>query len=385
MLRLKLRQNLEERSIHFLLRTQEKIEATDGVYLSLNGMKYLSFATNNYLGLAHHPQVMKACHSALKKYGVGSGSAYLVSGYTSLHAELEEKLAEFLNYPRVLLLSSGYLANTGIISALFSKNDEIFADKLIHASLIDGCLASKAIFRRYPHSHMDTLESYCKNSTAKNKVIISEGLFGMDGTIAPLDKIQNIAQQNNAMVLIDDAHGVGVLGKNGRGSIEHFNLGIKEVPILVGTLGKAFGSYGAFVASDALIIDTLTQLTRTYLYTTAIPAAMAAASIASLQLIKEESWRRDNLQELINHFRQGLKQFSIPCLESQTPIQPILMPSNQKALELSQKLRLKGIFVKAIRPPTVPSPRLRITITAEHTKAQLDRLLEGLVNEIKVS
>lgn len=376
---------LAERATDFKLRTRKSIDWTNGVTVSLAGKKYLTFSSNNYLGLAQHPKVVQACQNSLEEFGVGSGSAYLIAGFTSPHQELEEKLAEFLQYPKVLLFSSGYLTNTGVISALFTSKDDIFVDKLSHASLVDGAIASKANLKRYPHCQMEILKAFCQQSCAENKLIVTDGLFGMDGVIAPLDQISVIASQSNAMVLVDDAHAIGILGAKGRGSLEHYGLGVKEIPILVGTLGKAFGSYGAFVASTELIIDSLIQLTRTYLYTTAIPPSLASASLASLRIIQEENWRREKLTDLIHYFRKGASELNIPCTESFTPIQPIMLGSCENTLTVSEKLFSKGIYVKAIRPPTVPkgSSRLRITLTAEHSRSDIDYLLEALSDAIR--
>jgi 8-amino-7-oxononanoate synthase len=383
MLELKLEQKRSKQAADHLIRYQEEITQSDGSFVTVKGERLLSFSTNDYLGLAHHPAVINACQSALKNYGVGSGSAYLISGYTLLHKKLEEQLADFLNYPRVLLFSSGYLANIGTISALFSKRDSIFGDKSNHASIIDGCLASKADFKRYPHANTSILEHLCHQSEAANKLIVTEGIFGMDGTQGPLAKISQIAARHQARLMVDDAHGIGVVGATGRGSLEEQKLGHNEVTILTGTLGKAFGSYGAFVASSDVIIDSLIQSTRTYIYTTALPPAIAAASLASLEIIRTEHWRRERLRELIKFFKKGLLELGINHLDSDTPIQPIILESNQHSIVVSNALRQKGLFVKAIRPPTVPSARLRINITAEHTEQQLSFLLESLEYAIK--
>ncbi len=379
MLDLKLQNMLKQRQQNFELRNHLAIDNFSGAWVRLGDKEYLSFSTNNYLGLLNHPKVIAACQTALARFGVGSGSAYLVSGYTSAHQELEERLAAFLGYPKVLMFSSGYMANIGIIPALFTDYC-IFADKLNHASLLDGCLAAKGYLRRYPHRQMAFLEKLLQPTEKKNCAIISEGLFGMDGTIAPLAEIYQLAVANKATILIDDAHGIGTIGLRGRGTLELYGYGFKEVPILIGTLGKSFGTYGAFVASSQLIIESLTQLTRTYLYTTALPPAIAAASIASLKLIQEEPWRRQKIRELTDYFKLSARQLGIPCIFSETPIQIILLKSNQKSLEISQQLFDRGILIKAIRPPTVPkeSARLRVTITAEHTKQQINHLMENL-------
>lgn len=369
---------LASRKKNFELRELVPIQQSDGVYVYLDGQRYLSFSSNNYLGLSNHPEVIQACQMALKKLGVGSGSAYLISGYANQHHELEERLADFLKYPRVLLFSCGYMANAGIISALFNKHS-IFADKLNHASLVDGCLSSSKL-KRYPHCNMAYLQKLLMRSQDSQKLIVSEGLFGMDGTLAPLQELYEQCKLHQSRLLIDDAHGIGSLGEEGRGTLELAGLGYNEIPILVGTLGKAFGTYGAFVASSDLVIQSIIQLARTYLYTTAIPPAIAAASCASLKIIQEEPWRRHKIRELVLYFQKVADQLGIRYLPSSTQIQLIMLRDSQTSMTMSEQLLHKGILVKAIRPPTVPrtSARLRVSITSEHTRQQIDYLMEGL-------
>jgi 8-amino-7-oxononanoate synthase len=385
MLQNKLRQAQTNLHKKFLWRTRNIVRYSSTTHALVDGKMHLSFASNNYLGLANHPKVIAACQQALADYGVGSGSAYLVAGYSALHQQLEENLADFLQYPRVLLFSSGYLANIGIISSLFFTQDFILADKLNHASLLDGCLKSGARLKRYPHCQVQHIERECQNIADGNKLIVTEGLFGMDGTLAPLPAIAQTAKRHQATLLVDDAHGLGILGATGKGTVEHYGLNSKDVHILVGTLGKAFGSYGAFVAGQELVIERLVQTTRTYLYTTAIPPAIAAGSLASLELIQRESWRRKSLLDLVHYFQRCASQLEIPFMESISPIQLIMLGSNQRSLAISQLLLSKGIFVKAIRPPTVPkaSARLRISLTSEHTREQIDFLMEALANALK--
>jgi 8-amino-7-oxononanoate synthase len=387
MFNLRLEDTLANRKSAFQLRSHTQLEGTTDVTFRHAGQEYLSFSSNNYLGLANHPQVVKACEQALQKYGVGSGSAYLISGYTKAHQELEEELAHFLGYPQVLVFSCGYMANLGAISGLFSKSDNIFADKLNHASLVDGCLSSKASFERYPHCDHQILARQLATPTINNKLIVTEGLFGMDGTVAPLREITALAKQHNAMILLDDAHAIGVLGPSGKGTSELYDLSPDALPILTGSFGKAFGSYGAFVAGSHLIIENLKQVARTYIYTTAIPPAIACASLASLKVMQQEGWRRDQINELIRYFKKCATQLNLPQSDSQTAIQPIILGSSEKALKVSQNLLEQGIFVRAIRPPTVPkgSARLRITLTAQHSKHHIDILLERLAYAIHQS
>jgi 8-amino-7-oxononanoate synthase len=353
---------------------------------SVQGKNYLSFATNDYLGLANHPAVVSACENALKKYGVGSSSAYLIAGYTKAHQELEEALANFLGFKATLVFSCGYMANLGVVSSLFSKHDVIFADKLSHASLIDGAIASKANFKRYPHCDVNSLNNLCEldQQSNGNKLIITEGVFGMDGTVAPLKEISAISKRNNAMLLVDDTHGIGILGHEGQGSLKACNLESNCADILTSSFGKAFGTYGAFVASSHVIIESLKQFARTYLYTTAIPPAIASATLASLNIIQTENWRRQKLLELVQYFRLCANQLGIPLTSSQTAIQPIILGSSEKALRVSQYLQERGLVVKAIRPPTVPfaSARIRISLTVQHQKHHIDYLMENLVHAI---
>jgi 8-amino-7-oxononanoate synthase len=387
MLSQKLQRFLRQRQAKHLIRTRLVRDNAPEAIIHCQGKHYISFCSNNYLGLAAHPQVIAASQNALAKYGIGSGSAYLISGYTAAHQQLEEALAEFLNFPRVLLFSSGYMANLGVITTLLSSGDAVFADKNSHASLLDGCLLSKATLQRYPNCKVPVLKKFLANTNALHKLVITEGLFGMDGIIAPIAEICNLAAQYNAWVMVDDAHGFGVLGKSGKGTLELANFSQSKINILVGTLGKALGSYGAFVASDELTIECLVQLSRTYIYTTAIPPAIAVASLTSLDIMQKEPWRREKLFKLLQRFRHGACQLNIPLLKSETPIQPIIIGGNKQAAQFSQQLLHCGIYVKAILPPTVPqnTARLRITITAEHTEQQIDYLLECLAHVFKTN
>lgn len=346
---------------------------------------YLNFCSNDYLGLRSHHKIIAAAKKAADKYGIGSGSAYLLTGYTSAHQALEEELAEFLNFPRVLLFSSGYMANTGIIAALLNRKDHIFADRFIHASLLDGCLLSKAKLTRFQHINLRQLKNLLEQSTAYNKMIITEGVFGMDGTISPLQEILSIKKKFDCSLLLDDAHGIGILGNNGRGCIEFFALDPNDITILVGTLGKAFGSYGAFVACKQVICETLIQTARTYLFTTAIPPIIVEAARMSLKMIQSESWRRIKLMTLVERFQKGAEQLNIPLAHSnKIPIQLIKIGDNKLTQQISKRLLELGIIIKPILPPTVPknTARLRITLTADHTEQQIDFLLERLSHVI---
>jgi len=347
----------------------------------MDGRIMLGFCSNDYLGLANHPEVIAALQGAAAEYGVGGGAAHLVSGHSLAHHALDEELAEFTGRPRALLFSSGYMANQGVITALLGRSDTIYEDRLNHASLIDGGLLSRASFKRFAHGDMQALSKRMRGQEGGEALVAVDGVFSMDGDIAPLPQLVAICQEKQAWLMVDDAHGMGVLGERGAGSLEHYALGLEDVPILMGTLGKGFGTCGAFVAGSEDLIETMIQQARSYVYTTASPPALAEATRTSLRLVQSEAWRRERLQELIRRFRSGAEQLGLPIMQSQTPIQPILAGSSEQALAWSGRLEQRGILVSAIRPPTVPdgSARLRVTLCANHTDEQVDRLLEALV------
>lgn len=347
----------------------------------MDGRRILAFCSNDYLGLANHPATRAAFMQGVREYGVGSGAAHLVTGHSRAHHTLEEALAAFVGRPRVLLFSTGYSANLGVISALIGRQDAVFEDRLNHASLLDGGLLAGARFKRYRHRDYQSLEAALTATKARRRLVVTDGVFSMDGALAPLPDLAAVADRFDAWLMVDDAHGLGVLGEEGRGSVAHFGLGMAQAPILVGTLGKALGTFGAFVAGEEALIETLIQQARTYIYTTAPPSAVAVATLASLRLVETESWRRDKLTRLIAQFRQGAAQLGLQLVDSPTPIQPLLVGDAGAAVKLSERLLAQGILVTAIRPPTVPegSARLRITLTAAHSEAQVARLLESLV------
>ena len=381
-----LKKDLAQRKAEHLYRSRKVLESPQSVEPIINGKKVLSFCSNDYLGLANHPDVISRFKKATDRYGVGSGSAHLVSGHTVEHHALEEELAEFMGTERALLFSTGYMANLGVVSALCDRHSEIYEDKLNHASLLDAAQLSRAKRIRFPHLDTEKLEQRLDGSDTHNKFIISDGVFSMDGDLAPLDELVNISEKNNATLMVDDAHGIGVLGKHGKGVVEHFDLKSKQVPIVVGTLGKAFGTAGAFVAGSEEIIETLIQKSRSYIFTTAMPAAIAAATRESLQIAKEEKWRRENLQSLISQFREGAIELGFNLVDSITPIQPIIIGSSENSLMLSEKLLEQNILISAIRPPTVPegSARLRVTFSAEHSEKHVQKLLQ-ILSEITAS
>lgn len=336
--------------------------------------------SNDYLGLTKHPEVTKAFKKSADEYGVGSGASQLITGHSYPHRILEDAFAEFLNRDRALLFSSGYLANIGVVTALMNNESAVFEDKLNHASLIDAGMFSKAKVYRYAHSDIKHLESQLSKSNYKQKLIITDGVFGMNGDIAKLPELSMLAKQHNAWLMVDDAHGIGVLGDNGGGTLEHFNLQQQDVPILVCPLGKALGCYGAIVAGTNDLIESLIQFARTYIYNTAIPPAIAGALYAGLQVIKKETWRREKITYLVNYFKQQADIRNLSFLPSVTSIQSFIIGDAKTSLIISEKLLSRGFVVVAIRPPTVPknTSRLRISLNCLHTEKQINDLLDNL-------
>ncbi|MEY4209856.1 MAG: 8-amino-7-oxononanoate synthase [Pseudomonadota bacterium] len=369
-------QSLNQQSLY---RRRRVVESPQSVSMQLDGRQVVNFCSNDYLGLANHPEVIAAFKRGVDQYGVGSGSAHLICGHSHAHHALEDELAAFTGRQRALLFSTGYMANLGAISALVGRGDSVLEDRLNHASLLDGGLLSGARFQRYQHNQLDDLQARLAISNGK-ALIVSDGVFSMDGDLALLPDLANLAAQHGAGLLIDDAHGFGVLGVNGGGVVEHFGLSQQQVPILMGTLGKAFGTFGAFIAGSDALIEYLIQKARTYVFTTAMPAAVAEATRVSLRLLQQEAWRRQHLQVLISRFRAGAEQQGLQLMASATAIQPIILGDSENALLASQRLLAQGFWVSAIRPPTVPpgTARLRITFSSLHTEQQVDALLEAL-------
>lgn len=352
----------------------------------------LAFCSNDYLGLATHPALVQALHEGADRWGVGSGASHLVSGHSRAHEVLEQRLAalyeEHIPGARALGFCTGYMANLALLSALGDKHATVLSDKLNHASLIDGGRLAAAEVQRYPHGRVDRVEALLREVQTPVKLIVTDAVFSMDGDLAPLPELLALAEAHDAWLVIDDAHGFGVLGPHGQGSVGHFGLRSERL-IVMGTLGKAAGLAGAFVAAHPVVIEALVQLSRPYIYTTAQPAALAHALTASVDLIasQEGAERRTHLQALIRRLRSGLKRlldrhpergWSLP--DSATAIQPLVVGDNATALRLSAALDAQGLWVPAIRPPTVPAgtARLRITLSAAHTEAQVDRLLAAL-------
>jgi 8-amino-7-oxononanoate synthase len=374
-----LQNELNGRAALGLLRQRHTLQRAQSPHIVVDGKSYLSFCSNDYLGLANHPQLVRAVQQGAEQYGVGAGAAHLVSGHFSPHHQLELELASFVDKPAALLFSTGYMANLGVVQALVGKDDTVFADKFNHASLNDAMQLSRATVKRYRHNDMTQLAQFLEQTKSGRKLVITDAVFSMDGDLAPLPELLALCEQHDAWLLIDDAHGFGVLGEQGRGSLSHFCISSKRI-IYMGTLGKAAGVFGAFVAAEQIVIDTLVNHARSYIYTTATPPALAGAMLESLQLIIGGDALRAHLQSLIAQLRNGLRGLPWAVMPSATAIQPLLVGDNQAALNMSNELRERGIWVAAIRPPTVPqgTARLRITLSAAHSAADVTRLIEAL-------
>ena len=370
---------LAERRAAHLYRQRPLLETPQQPEVMVDGEQLLAFCSNDYLGLASHSEVVRAMQQGAERWGVGGGASHLVMGHSTPHHQLEEALADFTGRPRALLFSTGYMANLAAVTALVGQGDTVLEDRINHASLLDAGLLSGARFSRYLHNDADSLAKRLDKATG-DTLVVTDGVFSMDGDLANLPALCATSKARGAWVMVDDAHGFGPLGKTGGGIVEHFGLGIDDVPVLVGTLGKAFGTAGAFVAGSEELIETLIQFARPYIYTTSQPPAVACATLKSLELLRAESWRRDHLNSLITRFRQGAAEIGLTLMDSPTPIQPILVGSSERALKLSAALRERGVLVGAIRPPTVPagSARLRVTFSASHSAAQVERLLDIL-------
>jgi 8-amino-7-oxononanoate synthase len=365
-----------------LVRRRRTVELKDesGVVIDVDGRQLVDFCSNDYLGLARHPEVAAAMSAAALRYGSGSRASHLVTGHGREHELLEQELAAFTGRERALLFSTGYMANLAAIAAFAGRGEAALLDRLNHASLIDGAMLSGARFVRYAHADVTAAQRELENAAEAVTVIATDGVFSMDGDIAPLPDLARAAKKAGAWLLVDDAHGLGVLGRTGRGTLEHFGLGESEVPLLVGTLGKAFGSAGAFVAGPSDAIEWLMQKARTYRYTTAMPQPVAAATRKALEVSERESWRRERVLALTARLRAAAMKRGVPLTDSVTPIQPILLGSSEAALQAQEALAASGFWVVAIRPPTVPrgTARLRITLSAAHTEEQVDALAAAL-------
>ncbi len=372
-------QNLKNIDLYRKLRL---VQGSQGSCVSISGKKVILLCSNNYLGLANHPSIKKAANKAIKEFGCGSGASRLISGTMKLHSELEKKIALFKNTNSALVFNSGYHANIGTLSALMKKRDIVFCDELNHASIIDGCRLSGAEIAIYPHKDMDALERHLKKSNGyKKRLIITDGVFSMDGDIAPLPDIVFLAKKYSALTMVDDAHATGVFGKNGKGITEHFNLSSNEVDIQMGTFGKALGSFGAYIAGNNELIDYLINRARSFIYTTALPPAVPAASLAAIEMIQSKPDLRKKLWKNVDYFKKGLKKRGFENINSQSQIIPIIIGNSKKVVMASEYLFNKGVFVVGIRPPAVPrkKERLRITIMSSHTRKDLDSALNVLL------
>ncbi len=373
-------QDLDSRKQQYLYRSRRTTSSPQAPVMQIDGREVISFCSNDYLGLANHPKVIKAFQQASNEFGVGAGAAHLINGHSRYHHQLEVALAAFVGTERALLFSTGYMANLGVVQALMKRGDRIFADRLNHASLIDGARLSDARLHRYPHQNIAGLEKLLKSKPADQRLIMTDGVFSMDGDIAQLSELMRLANTHDTWLLVDDAHGLGVLGANGRGSLEALDVPNQKNLILMGTLGKAFGVAGAFVAGSESLIETLIQTARTYIFTTAMPAATAAAAMTSLKIIQSEPQRRARLHDRVKYFKDHAAATGIALMDSPTPIQCIVCGENKVAVEMSEKLWQAGFLVTAIRPPTVPdgTARLRVTLSSEHTVEQIDQLFDCL-------
>jgi 8-amino-7-oxononanoate synthase len=362
-----------------LWRHRRVLESPQGARVRVDGRDYIAFCSNDYLGLAAHPELIEAAREGAVRHGVGAGASHLLSGHTTAHRELEERLAAFVGLPRALLFSAGYLANIGVVTALVGRGDAVFADRLNHASLNDAALLSRADFRRYPHLDLAALERLLSASRARHRLIVTDAVFSMDGDIAPVPALVALAERYGAWLLLDDAHGFGVLGPQGRGTLAHFSARSPRI-IYMATLGKAAGVFGAFAAGEATVIEMLVQRARPYVYTTATPPLLSVALVKSLDLIRDGDGRRQRLRQLIALLQERLKPGRWRLAPSSTAIQPLMIGAAGEAVAVSENLAHAGLLVPAIRPPTVPrgTARLRISLSAAHEPGDVERLAAAL-------
>lgn len=367
-----------------LLRRLRAVEHARDAHIVANGRELLNFSSNDYLGLARHPEVIAALRDAADEHGVGATAAHLICGHHREHAALEAELAEWTGRERALLYSSGWLANLGVMQALLDRDGVSVQDRLNHASLLDAAKLAGCTLKRYQHADAESASRQLKSSGDAPALLATDGVFSMDGDIAPLRELATLCAREGAVLMVDDAHGIGVLGAHGQGSVTEAGLSQGEVPVLMATLGKALGCTGAFVAGSAALIEGLTQFARTYVYTTALPPALAAATRAAVRIACNENWRREKLSSLIARFRRGALQLGLPLAASRTPIQPVLLGDADATMRTAAELENAGLLVGAIRPPSVPagSARLRITFSAAHEEADVDRLVDALARVV---
>lgn len=362
-----------------LRRHRRLLQSAQGPHIEIDGRRVISFCSNDYLGLANHPRLIAALQQGAAAAGVGSGASHLITGHHRYHEQLEQALAAFSALPAALLFSTGYMANLGVITALLGRNDAIFADKLNHASLNDAAVLCRAELKRYAHNDLAALEHLLKNSQAARKLVAVDAVFSMDGDLAPVPELLALCEKYDAWLLLDDAHGFGILGSGGRGILDYYRLHSPRI-IYMATLGKAAGVFGAFVAGEPVLIDYLLQKSRSYIYTTAMPPALCTALLVALEVIEHDEARRLHLQRLIELLRSKLRLQCWRLAESITAIQPLIVGGNEQALRLSEYLMDSGILVPAIRPPTVPkgSARLRISLSAAHSEEDVLQLVVAL-------
>jgi len=364
---------------HGLKRRRHTLGGPQGAHVVVDGREVVAFCSNDYLGLAADPRLTAAAREGAERYGVGAGASHLILGHNTAHHALEEALARFVNLPRALLFSTGYMANLGIVTALAGRDDAVFADKFNHASLNDAVLLSRAEFRRYPHNDLAALEKLLAVSKGRRKLVVTDAVFSMDGDIAAVPELLRLCERHDAWLVLDDAHGFGVLGAEGRGVLAHYGIASPRI-IYMATLGKSAGVFGAFVAGEVDVIEMLLQRARTYIYTTATPPLLAHALLASLEIIANEEWRRTRLAQLAAQLKQGLVKLRWQLAPSDTAIQPLIVGANDGALRLSALLQERGVLVPAIRPPTVPqgTARLRISLSAAHESRDVALLVDAL-------
>jgi 8-amino-7-oxononanoate synthase len=377
-----LQDGLTALDVRGLSRRRRTLESAQSAHVVVDGKKYVAFCSNDYLGLANHPELIAAAQVGAAQFGIGAGASHLVLGHARAHEALEQQLAAFVGLPRALLFSTGYMANLGVVTALLGRDDAVFADRLNHASLNDACVLARAQFKRYVHNDLEQLQRLLAATTARRKLIVVDAVFSMDGDIAPVPELLALAERHDAWLLLDDAHGFGVLGAGGRGVLEHFDVQHPRI-IYMATLGKAAGVFGAFVAGDATLIEMLMQRARTYIYTTALPPLLACAVSRSIELIAAGASLRQNLNENIIQLKQIVTKSFLNgwrMLPSLTAIQPLVIGDNRAASEVAEKLAARGVLVPAIRPPTVPqgTARLRISLSAAHTTDDVRQLGHAL-------
>lgn len=368
-----------------LLRRVRTVDEVDGPRIVVDGRPLINFASNDYLGLAQHPAVRSALVCGVTEWGVGATASHLLGGHRREHDRLERKLAEWTGRERALLFSTGYMANLAVIATLLRDGDICVQDKLDHACLIDGARLAGCDLKRYLHADIASARRQLQSQPERAAMVATDGVFSMDGDIAPLAELASLCRQEHATLFVDDAHGIGIVGNDGAGSVHAAGLNTTDVPLLMATFGKALGTSGAFVAGSADAIDALAQFARTYIYTTAMPPALAAATGAAVDIARFENWRRNKLHELIAHFRDGASRRGVALLPSSTPIQPVLIGDARRASDIAQALEESGFYVPAIRPPTVAkgTARLRVTLTAAHAESDVESLLDEIVRAVE--